>query len=132
MTRRGLAALLALAAPLGVGLWPASVRAALPISGTSDRQTEPAGMAAEPDLDHQPPARRVRRIVLSGATWRVTTADGRTKPFRERDLSFKVDQGASGPRLGTPVILGAGMRGDRALFIFSRPDEFAQFVSHAS
>lgn len=133
MTRRGLTALFAIAAPVAVEPSPAEARAALPMSGTSDCQTEPAGVAAEPAPDHQPPARRVRGIVLSGAAWCVTAANDRTKLFRERNRNVKVGQGGiRPPGLGTPIILGAGMRGERALVIFSRPDDFIQFVSHTS
>ncbi len=124
MTRRGFARLLTFAAPIGATLPPGSVRAAVPMPTAPDR-------SPEPDLKRQPPTRQVHSIALSGGTWRVLTADGRTRPFRESDLRFKTDQGSRGPRPGVPVILSAGMRGDRALVIFSRPEEFASVMKHA-
>ena len=94
----------------------------------------PTGAAAtvpetnEPDLKTEPPARQVRAISLCGDTYRVITADNGTREFWERNLRFETDQSARGPRPGAPVIMPAGMMGDRAAVIFARPEEIAGFV----
>ncbi|HVC63616.1 MAG TPA: hypothetical protein VND19_25025 [Acetobacteraceae bacterium] len=97
----------------------------------------PTGAAAEvteakdPNLKAQPAARQVRAIRFCGDTYRVTTADGNTRAFWERNLRFKTDQGTRGPRPGTPVLMPAGMMGDRAAVIFSRPEELGRVIQHA-
>ena len=89
----------------------------------------PTGAAAtvpetvDPDLKTEPPARQVRAIGFCGDTYRVTTQDGGTRRYWERNLRFETDRSARGPRPGTPVIMPAGMLGDRATVIFSRPEE---------
>ncbi len=94
----------------------------------------PAGAAAtapetnEPDLKAEPPARQVRSITFCGDTYRVATEDGGTRKFWERNLRFETDQSARGPRPGAPVIMPAGMMGDRAAVIFARPEEIAGFI----
>ena len=94
----------------------------------------PTGAAAsapestEPDLKLQPAGRQVRAIRSCGDTYRVTTADGRTVEFWERNLRFETDSSARGPKPGVPTIMPAGMLGDRSAVIFSRPEELARFV----
>jgi cytochrome c len=94
----------------------------------------PTGAAAsapeviEPDLKSQPAGRQVRAIQLCGDTYRVTTADGNTAEFWERNLRFETDSSARGPKPDVPTIMPAGMFGDRAAVILSRPDEFANFI----
>jgi cytochrome c len=89
----------------------------------------PTGAAAtvpetvDPDLKTEPPARQVRGISFCGDTYRVTTQDGGKRAFWERNLRFETDQSARGPRSGAPVIMPAGMLGDRATVIFSRLEE---------
>ena len=61
-----------------------------------------------------------------GDTYKVATADGRTRDFWERNLRFKTDVGADGPQKGVP----AGMMGDRADVIFASPDEISPFITH--
>ncbi len=84
-----------------------------------------------PDLKRGPPARQVRTISACGDTYRVTTADGRTRPFWENNLRFKTDHGANGPRPGHPVIMPTGMLGDRAAVVFSRLAEIASTIKRA-
>lgn len=89
----------------------------------------PTGAAAtapetvDPDLKTEPPARQVRAITVCGDTYRVSTADGGMRAFWERNLRFETDQGARGPKPGAPVIMPAGMLGDRAAIIFHAPEE---------
>jgi cytochrome c len=85
----------------------------------------------EPDLKSQPEARQVRAIQFCGDTYRVTTVDGRTAEFWERNLRFETDSSARGPKPDIPTIMPAGMLGDRAAVIFSRPEEIDSFIKQA-
>ncbi len=76
------------------------------------------------------PQDRVQAIRHCSDTYRVTTADGKTRDFWERNLRFKTDSSNEGPEKGVPAILGAGMQGDRASVIFSEPEEISAFISH--
>jgi cytochrome c len=96
----------------------------------------PTGAAAKapevtrPDLKSEPPARQVRAILSCGETYRITTVDGRTRPFWENNLRFKTDHGPNGPRPGWPVLTPMGMLGDRAAVVFARPEEIARAIKH--
>ena len=72
---------------------------------------------------------RVQTITHCRDTYRITTADGKTRAFWERNLRFKTDSSDDGPEKGAPAILGAGMMGDRASVIFAAPDEISRFIS---
>ena len=76
------------------------------------------------DLD-----KRVAKISHCGDTYRVTTADGKTRDFWERNLRFKTDVSEDGPEKGTPAMVSAGMMGDRADVIFAAPEEISGFIS---
>jgi cytochrome c len=97
----------------------------------------PTGAAAtvpetmDPDLKTEPPAWQVRGIGFCGDTYRVTTQEGGTRAFWERNLRFETDRSARGPRPGMPVIMPAGMLGDRATVIFSRPEEIGSTIKPA-
>ena len=58
----------------------------------------------------------------------VVTADGKQHAFWERNLRLKVDSSADGPRGGKPVLLPAGMQGDRASLVFSDLTEIARLI----
>ena len=62
-------------------------------------------------------------------TYKVTTADGKTHDFWERNLRFKTDSGDDGPRKGAPALVGAGMLGDRADVIFADPSEISRLIT---
>ena len=81
-----------------------------------------------PDLKKAGADARVVSIRYCGDGYRVTTADGQKHTFWEFNLRFKTDGSADGPAAGKPVIVGAGMQGDRAAVIFSRPDEISAFI----
>jgi cytochrome c len=87
-----------------------------------------APKVVEPDLKSQPEARQVRAIQFCGDTYRVTTVDGRTAEFWERNLRFETDSSARGPKPDIPTIMPAGMLGDRAAVIFSGPGEIDSFI----
>ncbi len=76
------------------------------------------------------PEDRVQAIRHCNDTYRVTTADGKTRDFWERNLRFKTDSSGDGPEKGAPAILGAGMQGDRASVIFSAPEEISGFIAN--
>ena len=64
-----------------------------------------------------------------GDTYKVATADGKTRDFWERNLRFKTDVSDDGPQKGTPALVPAGMMGDRADVIFASPDEISGFIA---
>lgn len=63
-----------------------------------------------------------------GDTYRITTANGKTRNFWERNLRLKTDSSADGPRNGIPALIPAGMAGDRADVIFADPGEITRFI----
>ncbi|HVB16784.1 MAG TPA: c-type cytochrome [Stellaceae bacterium] len=90
----------------------------------------PAVMARPPfkDLKKLGPEHQVEAIRYCRDTYHVITADGRTADFWEANLRFKTDSSDTGPLPGKPVIMPAGMMGDRASVFFAAPDEFSTFV----
>jgi cytochrome c len=70
----------------------------------------------------------VTAIRHCGDTYFVTTGDGNIEKLWEFNLRFKTDTGDLGPAPGKPVLLGVGMRGDRAAVVFFSPSEFATFI----
>jgi cytochrome c len=71
---------------------------------------------------------RVRAVTFCKDTFRVTTADGKTRAFWDRNLRLKVDGSDDGPGKGAPALVGAGMMGDRADVIFAGPEEISSFI----
>jgi len=43
-------------------------------------------------------------------------------------MGLKTDTSDTGPAPGKPVLIGVGMRGDRAAVVFASPAEFAHFI----
>jgi cytochrome c len=82
-----------------------------------------------PNLKQLDPEDRVRSINHCGDTYKVATADGKTRDFWERNLRFKTDVSVDGPQKGAPAIVPAGMMGDRADVIFASPDEISAFIA---
>jgi cytochrome c len=87
------------------------------------------GSGGVPNLRKLAAEERVQAVTYCRDTYRVTTGDGKTRDFWERNLRFKTDSSDEGPEKGAPAIVDAGMMGDRADVIFSAPDEIGQFVS---
>lgn len=81
-----------------------------------------------PDLKTADASAQVASIRYCDDTYRVTTADGKTRLWWEFNLRFKTDGGAQGPAAGKPVIVGNGMQGDRASIVFARPEDISSFV----
>lgn len=70
----------------------------------------------------------VKTIRHCGDTYFVATEDGKTHKIWEFNLRFKTDTTGSGPTAGKPVLLGVGMRGDRAAVVFAKPSEIGTFL----
>ena len=72
----------------------------------------------------------VQAIRYCHDTYHVTTADGQSSDFWEANLRFKTDSSDAGPLSGKPVIMPAGMMGDRASVFFAAPEEMSAFIKH--
>ena len=83
---------------------------------------------AKADLKKAPPEGQVAALSHCGDTYTVKTADGKSNKVWEFNLRFKTDSSEFGPRPGKPVIVGAGMQGDRASVVFASPSEISAFV----
>jgi cytochrome c len=81
-----------------------------------------------PNLKEPQASERVTDITHCRDTYRVTTADGKTRAFWERNLRLKTDSSKDGPQGGSPAIVPAGMMGDRADVIFASPDEISKKI----
>ena len=86
------------------------------------------GGGPDPNLKKLKPGIQVKAITYCHDTYRVTTADGKTRVFWERNLRFKTDSSKDGPEKGAPAIMPAGMMGDRAAVIFAAPAEIAKMI----
>lgn len=80
------------------------------------------------DLKSLDPARQVKAITYCHDSYRVTTANGKTRHFWERNLRFMTDSSKDGPESGAPAIMPAGMLGDRASVIFATPEEITKMI----
>jgi cytochrome c len=82
-----------------------------------------------PNLKTTEAASRVQSITYCRDTFKVTTADGKTRDFWERNLRFKTDSSDEGPEKDAPAIVSAGMMGDRASVVFASPEEMGRFIT---
>lgn len=87
--------------------------------------------ARKPDLKSAPPEGQVTSIAYCGDTYAVDTADGRRQKIWEFNLRFKSDSSKLGPAPGKPIVVGAGMQGDRASIVFASPKEISDLVKQA-
>ena len=114
----------------------ADLVAYLRIAAAEQAATPPSGggmggMAPQfEDLKKLGPDHQVQAIRYCRDTYHVTTADGETADFWEVNLRFKTDSADTGPLPDKPVIMGAGMAGDRATVFFSTPEEIGTFIKH--
>lgn len=110
-------------------------------SGTADqtaaskqKSARPGGMmgmmgASEPtDISQPPPGQQVISLRHCRDAYEVVTADDELRKFWEFNLRVKTDTSDMGPPEGTPVLLPAGMRGDRAFVIFAAPKAMSGFI----
>jgi cytochrome c len=84
-----------------------------------------------PDLKQAPPQGQVVAIRHCRDTYSIRTADGAVNEVWEFNLRFKTDSSKSGPEPNKPVIVGAGMQGDRASVVFAAPGEISRFVKES-
>jgi cytochrome c len=73
--------------------------------------------------DHQ-----VTGVTFCRGVYTIRLRTGASFQFPEINLRFKTDSSDKGPNPGSPAILPAGMRGDRASVIFATPAEISAFV----
>ena len=83
---------------------------------------------APTDLKRLPPERQVKAVRNCRDSYFVTTEDGKTRAFWDQSLRIKTDASTFGPSPGRPVIVPAGMLGDRASMIFAAPEEISPFI----
>ena len=81
-----------------------------------------------PNLKHLDPENRVQAITYCKDNYTITTANGQTRRFWERNLRLKTDASGDGPEKNAPALVGAGMAGDRADVIFADPSEITSFI----
>ena len=79
-------------------------------------------------LGDAPPDQQIKAITYCDGTYRVTTKKGTPIEYPEFKLRFKTDGSPNGPPPGTPVVIKAGMRGDRGFIIFADPSEISAFI----
>jgi cytochrome c len=81
------------------------------------------------DLRKAPPEGQVAAIMHCKDTYTLKTADGKVDKVWEFNLRFKTDSSDLGPLPGKPVVVGAGMQGDRASVVFAAPAEISRFIT---
>ncbi len=86
------------------------------------------GGGRKANLRAAPREGRVTSLTHCGDTYTVTTADGKAEKVWEFNLRLKTDSSEQGPLEGKPAIIGAGMQGDRASVVFSKPAEISAFI----
>ncbi|MGB6352030.1 MAG: cytochrome c family protein [Pseudolabrys sp.] len=82
-----------------------------------------------PNLKKLYSAQRVQTITYCKDTYTVTTANGQSRKFWERNLRLKTDASNDGPDKNAPALVDAGMMGDRADVIFADPSEISPFIA---
>jgi cytochrome c len=106
-----------------------SIIAFLKQTGAQSAQPQTGGMQRPvPNLKAGEASSRIKAITYCRDTFKVTTNDGKTRDFWERNLRFKTDSSEEGPNKDAPAIVNAGMMGDRASIIFSSPEEISRFI----
>lgn len=102
------------------------------LSEGSRSQGGPEGGATKtrpmPDPKAAARQRQVSAIRYCGDTYHITTVTGETIPFWEFNLRFKTDSSSDGPAKGRPVLIRAGMMGDRAFLVFASPEEISAMI----
>ena len=96
---------------------------ALGLSSAAAHQQGKKLHLADAPLDQQ-----VEAITYCEGTYRVVTKQGSPVEYPEFDLRFKTDGSPNGPPPGTPVLIKAGMRGDRGFVIFPSLKDMTAFI----
>jgi cytochrome c len=86
------------------------------------------GGGQAPNLKHPDPAVRVQAVTYCEDTYTISTANGQTRKFWERNIRLKTDSSSDGPEKNAPGLVPAGMMGDRADIIFAAPSEISGFI----
>ncbi|HXV09315.1 MAG TPA: cytochrome c family protein [Burkholderiales bacterium] len=81
-----------------------------------------------PDLKMAPLDAIVKAVRHCGDTFFVTTQEGKVHKIWEFNLRLKIDSRDTGPHPRKPVMVGAGMQGDRASIVFSALSEIGELV----
>jgi cytochrome c len=97
-----------------------------PTGGMGGMMSGMMGDGRAPNLKSIEPSQQIKSITYCHDTYRVTTADGKTRAFWERNLRLKTDSSKDGPQNGAPALVPAGMMGDRANVIFAAPKRSAR------
>ena len=100
-----------------------------PMGGMGGGMGGMMGGGQVPNLKKLDPEDRVQAITYCKDTYTVTTANGQTRKFWERNLRLKTDASGDGPEKNVPALVRAGMMGDRADVIFANPDEIIPFIA---
>jgi cytochrome c len=79
------------------------------------------------DLSKPTPEYHVTTLNLCQDTYTITMGSGEVHKFWEFNLRLKTDSSAKGPPKGQPILIGSGMRGDRASLVFASPAEISSF-----
>jgi cytochrome c len=82
-----------------------------------------------PNLKNPATENRIQAISHCNDTYTITTANGQTRKFWERNLRIKTDSSGDGPEMNAPALVGAGMMGDRADVIFADPNEISAYIA---
>ena len=98
------------------------------MNGTGGMMGGMMGGGGDRNLKKLAPNEQVKAITYCHDTYRVTTADGKTRAFWERNLRLMTDSSKDGPQSGAPAIVPAGMLGDRADVIFAAPEEITRMI----
>jgi cytochrome c len=83
----------------------------------------------KPNLKRVPPEGQVSSIEYCRDTYLIKTAAGTADKVWEFNLRLKTDSSKDGPLPGKPVVVGAGMQGDRVSVIFAAPGEISGFIT---
>ena len=100
-----------------------------PMGGMGGGMGGMMGGARVPNLKTLDPEDRVQAISYCKETYTITTANGQTRKFWERNLRLKTDSSGDGPQKDAPAVVRAGMMGDRADVIFADPSEISARIA---
>jgi cytochrome c len=100
-----------------------------PMGGVMGGMGGMMGGGQVPNLKKLYSAQRVQAITYCKDTYTVTTSNGHSRKFWERNLRLKTDASNDGPEKNAPALVDAGMMGDRADVIFSDPSEISPFIA---
>lgn len=87
------------------------------------------GTTAATPLRNLTPDELVQEIQYCRRQYTLTMLNGERHRYPEFNLRFKTDASVNGPEAGKPVLLPAGMQGDRAFVIFSSLEDLKRFLA---